>query len=119
MSMAVLPLGPLFVQKPWVIIKRGEDGVMLKNKPLGLTAIISDSIEQDNRWWRHLSVSRKSRIPTYEDLALVKKLFLRKYKAVQVFPREDEHVNIHPNCLHLFATDNLPLPDFTQGTGSI
>ena len=50
-----------------------------------------------------------------------KELFVgRDEFAYQVIPPRDQHVNIHPNVLHLWSClDGSPLPDFTRGTGSL
>lgn len=75
----------------------------------------------DGKWWLHVSVSRAKYVPSYEDLADVKRVFITDaVQAVQVFPRRERHVNIHPFCLHLWAcleTDGDGLPDFgSEGT---
>ena len=75
----------------------------------------------DGRWWLHVSVSRAKYTPSYEDLADVKRLFVGDaHQAVQVFPRRERHVNLHPFCLHLWAClepEGDGLPDFgKEGT---
>lgn len=75
----------------------------------------------DERWWLHVSVSRARYIPSYQDLADVKRTFVTdSVQAVQVFPRSERHINIHPYCLHLWAClepDGDRLPDFgVEGT---
>ena len=76
---------------------------------------------QDGRRWLHVSMSRAKYIPSYEDLADVKRTFVTEsFQAVQVFPRKERHVNIHPYCLHLWAClepEGDGLPDFgNEGT---
>lgn len=86
----------------------------------GLVVMVSVAVYDDGRWWHHVSMSRAKRMPTYDDMTRVKKLFLGGDAwAVQVFPKASEHVNIHPYCLHLFSTTDPVLPDFTRGSGSI
>jgi len=87
----------------------------------GLAVMVSKAQYGDGRWWLHVSMSRAKRIPTYEDMATVKKLFVGDDReAVQVFPKASKHVNINPYCLHLFSCDDDGvLPDFTHGSGSI
>ena len=91
--------------------------------PNGLLVITSDpfTFPDEIGTWVHVSMSRVDKIPSYEDMALVKKLFIgRKWDAIQVFPRESEHVNIHPFCLHLWGRrDERSHPEFTMGTGTI
>jgi len=97
------------------------DGSSYINKTLGLYVIDSVSKESDGKLWQHVSLSRKSRLPTYDDIKLVKSLFIGDNKdAIQVFPKIENHVNIHPYCLHLWSClEGSPLPDFTHGTGMI
>ena len=77
--------------------------------------------QQDQRWWLHVSVSRAKYIPSYDDLADVKRVFVTDaVQAVQIFPKRERHVNIMPYCLHLWAClepDGDGLPDFgREGT---
>ncbi|TMD08315.1 MAG: hypothetical protein E6J01_04030 [Chloroflexi bacterium] len=77
--------------------------------------------QHDGRWWLHVSVSRAKYIPSYEDLSDVKREFVgNRMQAVQVFARVERHVNIHPHCLHLWASlepEGDGLPDFgKEGT---
>ena len=70
--------------------------------------------------WLHVSFSRRSRMPTYDDLQLVKREFIgNNKKAVMVFPEEKNYVNIHPNCLHLWYSAENPIPEFSMGLGMI
>lgn len=85
----------------------------------GLQVIASAATMRDGREWLHVSFSRRSRLPTYADLQLVKREFIGSdRKAIMVFPEEKHHVNIHPNCLHLWYSADNPLPEFSVG-GSI
>jgi len=80
-----------------------------------LTVVRSfEKIAGDN--WLHVSVSAKGKIPTYNELTNVKKLFIGDdQKAIQIFPKEEEHVNIQPNTLHLYTClTRDPLPDFRK-----
>ena len=107
--------------KGFLCIHIGLDGFMYRNKSTGLQVIQSVSIEQDEKQWIHTSFSRRSRIPTYADIQLIKKYFIGDdKKAIMVFPEKVNHVNIHEFCLHLWTCLGVdPLPDFTQGSGSI
>lgn len=90
---------------------------------MGLRVIWSVAIEQDSRPWLHVSVSRQERLPSYSDMALVKRLFIGpKRYAYSVWANEQYHINQHANCLHLWAVvddEGEPLPDFTRGMGTI
>jgi hypothetical protein len=86
----------------------------------GLFVVASAAIMQDGKEWLHVSFSRKSKMPTYADLQLVKREFIGKdKKAIMVFPEEENYVNIHPNCLHLWYSSENPIPEFSEGKGTI
>lgn len=80
-----------------------------------ISSVILDP-DQDNQRWLHVSMSRPTTMPSYEDLQTVKDLFIgQTRKAVQIFPPKAQHVNVHPNCLHLWCClDRDLLPDFRQ-----
>lgn len=105
----------------WECTQEGVDGAMYDSKSSGLRVISSVALESDGYFWLHVSVSRRSRLPTWEDLRFVKDIFIGPgAKAIQVLPSENEYVNINPFVLHLWAClDGDPLPDFTRGTRSI
>lgn len=96
--------------------------------PAGLTAdkgvrriIITDDT-LDGVVWRHASISRTDKMPTYQDLQLLHQAgWGSAGHAYQVFVPPGEHVNIHDRCLHLWgrADGTRALPDFTSGTGQI
>lgn len=87
----------------------------------GLMVILSAAAELDGKYWLHVSASRKGKLPSYEDLCLVKKEFIGDNReAVQVFAKRAKHVNINPHVLHLWSRlEGSPLPDFSRGMGSI
>jgi len=66
-------------------------------------------------------MSHQKRITNYEELTYLKRHWAGDdRKCIMVLPAKKEHVNIHPNVLHLFCClDEDPLPDFTRGLGMI
>jgi len=80
----------------------------------GLLVICSATRERDEKRWIHVSMSRRRRLPSYDDMCLVKNQFLGANRlAVQVFARAQHHVNINPYVLHLWSClDGDPVPDF-------
>lgn len=80
----------------------------------GLLVICTATRERDGRRWIRVSMSRRRRLPSYEDMCLVKDVFVgRERLAVQVFARAKDHVNINPCVLHLWSClDGDPVPDF-------
>ena len=77
--------------------------------------IASIAKEADGRDWLHLSMSHRKRVPNYDELVYLKKHWAgENRKAIMVLPASEEHVNIHPNVLHLFVCiSGDPLPDFS------
>lgn len=86
----------------------------------GLTVIVSEDTEESKRRWLHVSMSRRGRMPTYDDLATVKRVFIGdRLPAYQIFPVRKEHVNLHEFCLHLWAPlDDDPLAELSLKTGA-
>jgi len=99
----------------WSEIKDKRFGQAYRSKD-GLVVICSIEIRDGDRWL-HVSYSRKTKIPTYRDSCLVKRLFIgRDRYAYAVFPPEEMHVNINSNCLHLWTNldEPRPLPEFSN-----
>ena len=108
-------------RKPWVLINAAKDGGSYRHETLPIAVIMSAAVEADGKRWVHVSASRKGRMPNWADLKLVKRDFIGiDRKAIQVFPKASEYVNINPDVLHLWTClDDDAIPDFTNGTGSI
>jgi hypothetical protein len=63
--------------------------------------------------WDHVSVSLKNRCPNWEEMSFIKDLFWKPSECVvQYHPAENDYVNIHPNCLHMWKPlhEDLPTP---------
>lgn len=61
--------------------------------------------------WDHVSVSRRNRPPNWAEMEAVRELFFKNDETVIQFsvPRAD-HVNCHPNCLHLWRPQETEIP---------
>ena len=79
-----------------------------------LMVIASGMTEADGKRWVHISYSRPTRMPSYDDLCLVKDRFIgADRRAISVHPPRSEHVSLHAWCLHLWhCIDDDGLPDF-------
>lgn len=61
--------------------------------------------------WEHVSVSLRTRCPTWEEMAWVKSLFWGDDESViQYHPPKSEYVSFHPFCLHLWKPIGIELP---------
>ena len=86
----------------------------------GMLVMASVGIYDDKKEWLHVSVSRRSRIPTYEEMCMVKRDFFGDdKKVISVLPEREYHVNLAQNCLHLFYSKDNPLPEFSNKKGLI
>lgn len=78
-------------------------GLLYENKSLGLRVIHSYAMV-DGTWWDHISVSRRSKLPSWDDLKVVKKFFIGDDReAAQILPKAEDYVNLAKYCLHLWA----------------
>ena len=83
--------------------------------------VIQEIETHDGKEWLHTSMSRPDRIPSYQDITAVKDQFIGSArKAIIVLPSREEHVNIHPFCLHLYSClQEDGLPDFRRQGGGL
>lgn len=109
-----LSLGGL---RGWRLLEDGADGEKYLGKINGQPIVVIWSIarEEDGKPWLHVSASHPSRVPTWEEMAEVKRLFVGADRfALQLHPPEAVYVNIHARVLHLWApVEHWPLPEFS------
>jgi len=69
--------------------------------------------------WLHVSMSFEAKLPTYQDMKIVKSVFIGEDRtAFQIFPPIDQHINMHENTLHLFSCLTKDIfPDFRRDGG--
>ena len=75
----------------------------------------SNAAVPESLGWEHVSVhaiqGKRSRTPTWKEMAFVKDLCWEEEDVViQFHPRRSEYVNVHPNVLHLWRTRTQPIP---------
>lgn len=69
-----------------------------------LVATSQDEEPGGKRAWIHVSFSRPDRLPDYDDLQTARRNFIGIDRvSLQIFPVEEEYVDLHPNCLHLWS----------------
>jgi hypothetical protein len=106
---------PPVVGAGWTLIRSGIDGRAYGHED-GRTLIWSVSYEADGHLWRHASMAHPSRLPTWEEMVVLKE-WLCGVDAIayQVIPPIAEYVNDNPNCLHLWEPiGHRPTPDFRK-----
>lgn len=115
---------PPFPNNGWPVHRTAEDGwSFFSPGDRGMYVIYSGEIHEGRRWL-HVSMSRRSRLPSYEDVQRIRMAFIGDHvQTIMVWPSKDSgrYINIHPYCLHLYSCMDGEdgLPDFTQGTGQI
>jgi hypothetical protein len=61
--------------------------------------------------WDHVSVSLENRIPTWEEMEYIKRMFFKDDEtAMQLHMPPSNHINCHPNVLHIWRPHNIPIP---------
>jgi hypothetical protein len=61
--------------------------------------------------WEHVSVSRRNRCPNWAEMSYVKGLFFKNDETVmQLHVPSSDHINDHPNCLHLWRCLDREIP---------
>lgn len=61
--------------------------------------------------WDHVSVSRANRCPNWPEMEQVRHLFFRDDETVmQLHVPPSDHINCHPNCLHLWRPQDVEIP---------
>lgn len=97
------------------ILKVSDDGRAYLNRNIPCTIIFTGARHSDGKRWLHLSVAHSQRLPTWEELKEAKELFLGDRVAICIFPQAKDWVNIHTNCLHLWACLDGPIvPNFAE-----
>ena len=68
-------------------------------------------VASDGMGWEHVSVSRRDRCPTWDEMCQVKAMFWDDEDCVvQYHPPKRDYVNIHPYCLHLWRQVGIEFP---------
>lgn len=76
----------------WRLTHTGGDGSVI------VTCAMIDRVE-----WIHASMTRRGRVPSYDDLRLLHRAAFGDGWAYQLFAPAADHVNIHPYALHIWG----------------
>lgn len=103
----------------WQVVQRWGDGYACRQIKGGLLVLVDCEEKADGQRWLHVSYSRKDWVPSHADTCRVKDDFIGNDRyCYAVFPPSEKYVNIHPNCLHLWAMwstdDGRVLPEFSE-----
>lgn len=68
-------------------------------------------IASSGEGWDHVSVSRRHRCPNWPEMEQVKRLLFKDDEtAMQLHVPASDHINCHPNCLHLWRPHDVQIP---------
>ena len=111
------------IERDGLVLDRAYDGLRAVMRVEGVTLWV---IASWGMGWEHVSVSLPDRCPTWGEMCAVKDIFWQRQECVmQLHPSEDEYVNCHPFCLHLWKPidERIPRPPSImvgpQGKGAI
>lgn len=101
---APLPEAPKGWTFAWIARIDAGDCAVYKHNFSTLTVLRSIDDLGDGKPVLHVSVSRKGKLPSWEDLRLCKTLFMGPdVDAYHVIPRASDHVNMHNFTMHLWT----------------
>jgi len=61
--------------------------------------------------WDHVSVSWPDRTPSWDEMCWIKNMFfLPTETVIQYHPSEEDYVDYHPHCLHLWRPQAVEFP---------
>jgi hypothetical protein len=110
LELARVRTGPI-----WSLPSDGMNGLFILPGPCGADLRIICSNGDD--WpfpppvWEHASVSIAHRIPNWKEMEFARELVFDETDLVLQFsvPRQD-HINVHPYCLHLWRPIGVTIP---------
>ena len=104
------------LSEDWQCLARGSDSTRFVSATRGLQVAESVQHAPDGRRWQQVSVWLVYRVPTWEELTLVKEAFIGKEQTA--FHVLASTVNTaHPYLLHLWCClDGEVLPTLVRGT---
>ena len=88
----------------WVRFGSGEPFAEFRCKGRRLCVASSLDTDEDGVAWLHVSLSLPNRLPSWQDVKMVKGLFMGpEVTAWQCLAPDSEWVNVHEYCFHLWA----------------
>lgn len=86
----------------------GNAGAFEIRGPMGTRLFI---VASDGMGWEHVSVSCKTRCPSWSEMCFVKDVFWDDEEVVvEYHPPRSQYVNNHPHCLHLWRPIGIEIP---------
>ncbi len=105
------------VRKEWPYVYTIDDDVLGKTSDDGFARRLerhSQSFTVVASWgegWDHVSISLARRCPSWDEMEWIKKIFFKDDELVmQLHVPTGKHINVHPNCLHLWRPQDQEIP---------
>lgn len=84
--------------------------IPVKGVRKGLTVVASSGRIEASDGWDHVSVSLKTRCPTWDEMCKIKDLFFEPEDATfQLHPAKSENISNQRYCLHLWRNIHAPM----------
>ena len=93
----------------WTLLDEGDDGLACRyHRPAGGVLYV---VVGWGAGWDHVSVSRKNKTPTYQDMKLIKRAFFAEDEwAIEYHPPESKYISVNDNVLHLWRPQEGGIP---------
>lgn len=86
----------------------GNGAFQVKSKIDGTTLFV---IASNGGGWDHVSVSHRKRVPNWYEMEQIKALFFYDDETcMQLHVPTSDHINNHPNVLHLWRPQDVEIP---------
>jgi len=83
----------------------GDAGNGVFRIPYRKTSIRLNVIASNGDGWDHVSVSLPDRCPTWDEMDFIYRAFFRDNEtAMQLHVPQQDHISLHPYCLHLWRS---------------
>ena len=69
-----------------------------------LQVLVSEDNTPKWGWLKHVSISRPTRYPDWDEILEVKEQLFGDVDVMMVMPKKEDYVNVHPYCFHLWQT---------------
>lgn len=87
----------------------GQSGAFIVPSPIDGKSL--RIVASNDEGWDHVSISRAKRCPNWQELEHVRKLFFEENETVmQLHLPDQDHINHHPYCLHLWRPHHQEIP---------
>lgn len=87
-----------------------SNGVFAFESPIDSRALLL-VIAACDAGWDHVSVSVATRCPIWQEMEFIKRKFFKDSEcAMQLHVPVEDHINAHPNCLHLWRPTSAEIP---------